>query len=311
MIVFGPVPSRRLGLSLGINNIPPKTCSYSCVYCQIGRTKKMQITRENFYPPEEILSQVAQKMSYVDEAGDRIDYATFVADGEPTLDVNLGKTLDMLKQIGLKTAVISNASLVWQEEVRNALSKADWVSLKVDSVKPDVWKRIDRPYGKLDLSLILKGIKDFSQIYQGEFVTETMLLKDVNDDMESIQQVAEFLSRVNAKTSYISIPIRPPAEKNVFCPDEASINLAYQIFGEKVGRVELLTGYEGNQFSFAGGIEDSLLSITSVHPIREDGIQEMLTKAGAGWEIVNELIKRGKLREIEYNNKKFYLRKFN
>ncbi|MCK4471545.1 MAG: radical SAM protein, partial [Anaerolineae bacterium] len=117
MIAFGPVPSRRLGRSLGINNIPPKICTYSCVYCQLGRTIKMQIKRHAFYEPEKVLQDVHDKVEKVRETGERIDYLTFVPDGEPTLDVNLGREIELLRPLGIKIAVISNGSLIGREDV--------------------------------------------------------------------------------------------------------------------------------------------------------------------------------------------------
>jgi len=108
LLTFGPVPSRRLGQSLGINNIPPKICSYSCVYCQVGRTLHMQAERKAFYKPEEILKAVERKVKDAKNKGEGIDYLTFVPDGEPTLDINLGKEIELLKQLGIKIAVITN-----------------------------------------------------------------------------------------------------------------------------------------------------------------------------------------------------------
>jgi len=125
MIAFGPVPSRRLGRSLGVNNIPPKVCTYSCVYCQVGRTIRMQVERRVFYGPEEILQAARDKVERARESGEPIDYLTFVPDGEPTLDVNLGREIELLRSLGIKIAVITNASLIWREDVREALMKAD------------------------------------------------------------------------------------------------------------------------------------------------------------------------------------------
>ena len=133
MIVFGPVPSRRLGQSLGVNNIPPKTCSYSCVYCQIGRTNRMQIERCEFYKPEDIFRQTGKKIKELKVKGEHLDYITYVADGEPTLDRNLGTEINLLKQFGVKIAVITNTSLLWIDEVKKDLMEADWVSLKIDA----------------------------------------------------------------------------------------------------------------------------------------------------------------------------------
>jgi len=160
-VVYGPVPSRRLGHSMGVNNIPPKTCSYSCIYCQLGNTINMQVERQAYYKPEEIAQAVkkklAQKLAQVRERKEPIDYLTFVSDGEPTLDSNLGKEIELLNSLDIKTAVITNASLIWREDVRQDLQKADWVSLKVDTVNKEVWHKIDRPHKSLNLEEILDG----------------------------------------------------------------------------------------------------------------------------------------------------------
>jgi len=111
-IVYGPVPSRRLGRSLGINNIPPKVCSYSCVYCQLGRTLKLAAEPKSFYRPARIAEQVRAKLERAGEKGEAVDYATFVPDGEPTLDAGLGREIEMVKALGVKVAVITNASLL-------------------------------------------------------------------------------------------------------------------------------------------------------------------------------------------------------
>ena len=121
MLVFGPVPSRRLGRSLGINNIPPKTCTYACVYCQLGRTPRLQIERQTFYSTEDLCDAVTCKLRAARERHEPVDYLTFVPDGEPTLDENLGATIAALKPLGIPIAVITNTSLIWDPAVREAL----------------------------------------------------------------------------------------------------------------------------------------------------------------------------------------------
>jgi wyosine [tRNA(Phe)-imidazoG37] synthetase (radical SAM superfamily) len=309
MIAFGPVPSRRLGRSLGINNIPPKVCTYSCVYCQLGRTIKMQVARRAFYEPEDVLRDVHDKVEKAGEAGEAIDYLTFVPDGEPTLDINLGREIELLRPLGIKIAVISNGSLIGREDVKEDLLGADWVSLKMDSTRREIWRKIDRPYGTLRLASILDGTLKFAQAFRGELVTETMLVEGVNDDDDQIRDVAGFLARLEPATAYLAIPTRPPAEEWVQPPDEEVINRAYQVFSEKVDRVEYLVGYEGNAFAFTGNVEEDLLSITSVHPMREDAVSEFLARAGADWTAVRKLIEQGRLVETGYEGRKFYMRR--
>lgn len=309
MIAFGPIPSRRLGHSLGINNIPPKICTYSCIYCQVGRTLNMQVERKVFYKPEEILQQVENKVKEAKKRGEPIDYLTFVPDGEPTLDLNLGKEIELLKLLGIKIAIITNASLIWKEDVRDDLSKADWVSLKIDALNNDVWCRTNRPHRSLRLGKILKDISEFAHTFNGELATETMLIQAINDNAEELGNIADFIAGLKPDKSYIAIPTRPPTEKWAKPATEHMINMAYQIFKEKFIDVEYLIGYEGNAFAFTGSFEEDLLSITSVHPMREDGVNEFLKKAKADWSVVKKLITEDKLIEIEYEGKKFYMRR--
>jgi len=309
MIAFGPVPSRRLGRSLGVNNIPPKVCTYACIYCQLGRTIKLQVDRRVFYEPGGIFEAVQDKVKRAREIGETIDYFTFVPDGEPTLDVNLGREIELLKPLGIKIAVITNASLIWREDVREALMKADWVSLKVDSTREEVWRRINRPHGTLQLASILDGILEFAKAYRGELATETMLVEGVNDGDDHVREVADFLARLKPARAYLSIPTRPPAEEWVRPPGEEAINRAYQILSKRVDQVEYLIGYEGNAFAFTGSVEEDLLSITAVHPMREEAVSEFLALAGAEWPVVRKLIAQGQLIEMEYDGLKFYMRK--
>ena len=309
MIAFGPVPSRRLGRSLGINNIPPKVCTYSCVYCQLGRTPKMQAERSEFYPPEDIVRAVQDKVSRSRQAGEAIDYLTFVPDGEPTLDLNLGHEIELLRPLGLPIAIITNASLIWREDVREELMGADWVSLKMDAVDGETWRRVNRPHGQLNLASILEGALTFAEHYPGKLVTETMLVVGTNDGEEQVEAVARFLARLQPATAYLSIPTRPPAEAWARAPDEQAVNRAYQILSEAVPDAEYLIGYEGNAFAFTGDVEQDLLSITAVHPMREDAVQAFLARAQAGWPVVQRLVAQEELVEARHNGHTFYLRK--
>jgi wyosine [tRNA(Phe)-imidazoG37] synthetase (radical SAM superfamily) len=308
-LAFGPAPSRRLGRSLGINNIPPKVCPFACVYCQLGRTLKMQLERQAFYEPEEILKAIQEKVNSAEAAGESIDYLTFVPDGEPTLDLNLGREIELLRPLGLPIAIITCAALIWREDVRAELKQTDWVSLKVDAPREEVWRRLNRPYGTLPLSAILEGASEFAAAFDGKLVTETMLVEGVNDSPTLLAETADLVAQWQPDTAYLSIPTRPPAESWVRPPDEAALNRAYQLFSDRVKQVEYLIGYEGNAFACSGNVEDDLLSITAVHPMREEAVSELLTQAGADWSVVRHMIARNQLVEMEYQSRKFYLRK--
>ena len=309
MKAFGPIPSRRLGQSLGINNIPPKVCTYSCVYCQIGKTIKLCTKRQAFYSPDELAREVTEKVDELRKRETSIDYLSFVPDGEPTLDINLGKNIELMRPLDIKIAVLTNASLINLKDVRQDLQKADLVSLKVDAISNKAWLKTDRPHRSLNLQAILQGMLEFRANFGGELITETMLLKGMNDSHEEIKRIAEFLTSLKPQKSYVSIPTRPTAVKGILPASDQALNIAYQVFAETLPHVEYLIGNGGNDFGFSGNIEEDLLGITSVHPMREDAVKEYLKKAGADWKVITSLLKEGSLVQIEYQGENFYLRK--
>jgi wyosine [tRNA(Phe)-imidazoG37] synthetase (radical SAM superfamily) len=308
-IIFGPVPSRRLGRSIGINNIPYKVCSYSCAYCQVGKAVKMQVERQEFYLPDEIIEQVKQKLNSL-AAKDFPDYLTIVPDGEPTLDIHLGELITKLKTFNLPVAVITNSSLINLKDVQADLLLADYVSIKVDTLNTDLWKKVNKPHKNLDLDAILAGVLQFSETFRGKLVTETMLLKNINDGEDVLELLAQFLYHIGPEVAYIAIPTRPPAFEGIFPANEAAVTLAYEIFARHNITTELLTGYEGNAFASSGNFADDILSITAVHPMRKDAVIELMAKANATPEILDKLISDGFIEKLGFNNQEYYLRKF-
>jgi len=309
-MVFGPVPSRRLGMSLGINNIPAKVCTYACIYCQVGPTTMMTRNRDEFYNPQKVAKAAQKKVAKALESGVQTDYLTFVPDGEPTLDINLGKTIDLLKPLGIPIGVISNSSLMWREDVREALAKADWVSLKVDAMEARTWRKINRPEAYLQHFSIQGGMREFAKHYSGELVTETMLIKDLNESDDHLRDLADFIAELEPHKAYIGIPIRPPLEKWAHRPDEDRLNRAFQIYSDKLPKVEYLIGYEGNAFAYTGDAQKDLLSITAVHPMRRSAVEKLLSKAGEPWELVDHLIAAGDIKEAMHEGHAYYLRTF-
>jgi wyosine [tRNA(Phe)-imidazoG37] synthetase (radical SAM superfamily) len=307
---FGPVPSRRLGRSLGINNIPAKICSYSCVYCQVGKTTDIAIKRQRFYNPRDVFEQVERKVKEADLKGEKIDYLTFVPDGEPTLDLNLGKEIFLLKEISLPKTVLTNASLLWLNEVREDLLNADYVSLKIDAVNENLWKRKNRPHKDLQLDTILEGITDFAGQFRGTLVSETMLIDGVENRYDC-EKIADFLNCLKKlDKAYIAIPTRPPAERWVKPAKEEDVNTAFQVFSKKLGtnRVEYLIGYEGNAFACTGNVVDDLLAIMAVHPMRGEAVEEFLRKADSNWAVLESLLREGRLVKLLYEGNEYYMR---
>lgn len=308
MIVFGPVPSRRLGQSLGVNNIPPKVCSYSCVYCQVGVTDKPETQPRAFYPPERVATEVHERVGNLRERGETIDYITFVPDGEPTLDIHLADTIDLLKPIGLPVAVISNGSLLWQPEVRERLAHADWISLKLDAADEATWRKVNRPADDLVLDRVLEGMHAFLTGFNGFLATETMLVAGINDAEEQVSAIAEAVASLKPNKAYFAVPTRPTAESGTQGPDPEAYACAIRAFKSKVSEVEELTDYVAGAFGFSGDAETDILSITAVHPMSEADVAVFLTKAGAKFDLADALVVRGLLKRVRHGDQTFYVR---
>jgi len=244
---------------------------------------------------------------------ENIDYITFVPNGEPTLDINLGREIvGIRREVNVPIAVLTNASLFFLEDVRNDLYEADSVSVKLDAYSEEVFRKINRPHPKLKLSEVLNGILSFSKNFKGKLVTETMVVKGVNDSLSEMEKVAKFVSKLKPHRAYIAIPTRPPAEKWVEQPSEQKLFEIYRVFEKHfAGKTEFLIGYEGETF----GIDrenpiESILAITSVHPMRIDYVEKLLEKVGLdSKETLSKLIDEGKIVILEYGNYKFIMRK--
>lgn len=307
-LVFGPVPSRRLGRSLGINNVPPKTCTYACVYCQVGPSPAKEVAPRSFYSPVDVARAVSARVEDLKAAGDPIDYITFVPDGEPTLDAGLAEEIDLLRPLDIKIAVITNATLLWRQDVRATLRLADWVSVKVDATDEATWRHINHPHEALELDRVLEGIAAFSQEYCGDLTTETMLVSGINDGDECIKEVANMIAELDITTSYVSVPTRPPAVRGVRPPSLTKLNGAYQILSRRLDQVEMLIGYEGDEFTSTGDVVQDLLSICAVHPMRRSAVERLLTHTSSGWNTVESLLADGRLIEVVFEGHHYYLR---
>jgi wyosine [tRNA(Phe)-imidazoG37] synthetase (radical SAM superfamily) len=252
---------------------------------------------------------VTERLRVLRERGESVDCLTFVPDGEPTLDLNLAAEIAGLRPLGLRIAVISNGSLGWRDDVRAALARADWVSLKVDTIDEVLWRRINRPHPALRLDVVLDGMRRFAAQHGGELATETMLVEGVNDHDASIEGVAAFLEGLAPRVAYLAVPTRPPAEPWVLPPGEEAVNRAYQHLAARLPRVELLTEFEGTAFGSTGDPAGDLLATTAVHPMREDAVLALLARAGAGRLLLDRLLAEDRLRAVRYRDHTFYVRR--
>lgn len=310
MITFGPIPSRRLGKSLGINNIvSPKTCSYGCIYCQVGKTLKKSVVRRSFFEPELIYNKAVQHLESLDR-NDYPDYLTFVSNGEPVLDINIGKSIVLLKKLGIPVAVITNASLLYDKSAREDLYMADWISLKMDASENRTWQKINRPSTKLKYRKHIDSILLFADEYKGKLHTETMIVDGLNDTIKNFSELAKIIKIINPLKAYLSVPTRPPAEPNVKAPGIEKLNLAWQFYTRMNINTEFLTAFEGTETGFTGNIYEDILNITSVHPLREDSLLQLLEKDDASFSVVESLICQKLIKSVFYEGQRFYLREY-
>ncbi len=206
--VFGPVPSRRLGRSLGVDLVPHKTCPYDCLYCQIGRTTAHSAERREFVPVEGVLEEVRRKLA----AGARPDYVTLSGSGEPTLHSRLGELVDGLKRLGAPVALITNGSLLWDEEVAAAAARADLVCPSLDAGGPETWERVNRPAPGITFEKVLGGLVAFRDRFPGQLWLEVLLLAGVTDSDEEVRAIAACAARVRPEEVQLGTVVRPPAD---------------------------------------------------------------------------------------------------
>jgi wyosine [tRNA(Phe)-imidazoG37] synthetase (radical SAM superfamily) len=305
MIAFGPIPSRRLGRSLGINHIPPKSCTYSCTYCQVGRSTDLTTVRREFYQPAHVVADVTAHVQQLQERGEAIDWLSFVPDGEPTLDVHLGRHLELLRPLGIPMAVITNGTLLGRPDVRLELAAADWVCVKVDAVEDAAWNRLDRPHLSLRLDEVLDGIRTFAAGYRGELATDTMLVAGVYDSAAHLERLAGFVAALRPRRAFLSVPTRPPAVSGVRPPAGDVLKLACDILSACIPVVERLFGEHDGELASTGDAAGDLLRIAAVHPVQRAAAVELLARAGAPAGLLERMLAVGLIREVSYGGRQF------
>jgi len=208
--VFGPVPSRRLGRSLGIDLVPLKTCTYDCIYCQLGRTTHQTLERRPYVAGKRVIQQLQEKLRGLSSPP---DYITFSGSGEPTLNSEIGWVIKEIKKLTeIPIAVLTNGSLLRLEPVRKALLPADLVIPSLDSGTPYLFRFINRPHPSLHFSQILRGLREFCSEYSGQVWLEVMLCGGFNDDPKEIHRLREEIEGIGPDKIQLNTVIRPPAE---------------------------------------------------------------------------------------------------
>jgi wyosine [tRNA(Phe)-imidazoG37] synthetase (radical SAM superfamily) len=306
-IVYGPINSRRFGNVIGINNVLCKTCTYNCIYCQCGIMNRCSTNRDMCQSPYELYFFVKKKLSEIKAKEYKINYLHFLANGEPTLDINLWKEISLLREFGYKIAVTTNSSLIWNDDVKENLNYADHVSVKIDTVNESSWRKINRPHLRLNLDVILREITEFAKSYRGVLTTDTMLIRDYNDNEEEITAIGNFLNSIKREKSYFTIPVRPVSGNRSLIPQKETLEKLRVVIKDKVANYELLCCPDNDFVIPAGNPEEELLGILTIRPVEERTVDNFLELNGGDKKVFEELITKGLIQKVIYEGKYFYV----
>ena len=303
--VFGPVPSRRLGQSLGIDTIPLKTCNWNCVYCQLGRTQPLVNERKEYYPSYEILTEVRDALE-AHQPGE-INWVTFVGSGEPLLHANMGWLIRQVKGITeLPVAVITNGSLLYLPEVRQELAAADAVLPSLDAGTAELYRQINRPHPEITYERLVEGLVTFREEYRGKLWVEVMLVRGLNDAPQALWDIAKVLQKIMPDAVHINLPTRPPAETWVQPPHEESLMQAMAILGNIA---EVVHPAEGS-FDLGGydNPVDAILAIITRHPMRQEELERALSRWAPGQvrQVLSDLEASGRAQVVERYGVRFW-----
>ncbi len=226
---YGPVPSRRLGMSLGVDIVPPKICTLDCVYCQLGRTTKSSVVREDFVDISAVLAEIKAKL----DAGLKADYITLGGSGEPTLNSRLGDLIDGIHRLtDIPVAVLTNGTLFYRQDVRSECAKADMVAPSLDAGDEATFEAVNRPNRDITIEKLVSGLEQFRKEYSGQIWLEVFLIAGVNTDAEQVELIKGLIERIHPDKIHLNTAVRPPAEPNVRAvPREVLDRIARQIGG--------------------------------------------------------------------------------
>ncbi len=303
--VYGPVPSRRLGRSLGIDPIPSKTCNYQCIYCQLGKTTKFTNERKDFYPKEEIYKELEESIK---QNTGKFDFITFVGSGEPTLCKSLGNLILKAKKISKKPiCVITNGSLLYKDDVKDDLIFSDVVLPTLDAGDEKLFIKINRPHPSIRYEKMIQGYIDFRKEFSGNFWIEIMVMKGINDSKEELLKIKKKIDLIQPDRIDVNVPIRPPTESWVKIPDQDIIPILNDVFGD----YNNINFPEQGTFSvFGSNFEVELKTLLERHPMRLEQILETFSSNKFNEQDLlhqlNILLSQNKIKKVIYNNQTFW-----
>lgn len=260
--VYGPVPSRRLGLSLGVDIVPLKTCTFNCVYCQLGETRRSAVRRGRYFSETDILAQVRQ----VVERNPQINHITFSGSGEPTLNSAIGALIRKIKAMtDIPVAVLTNGSLLNRRPVRRALAAADIVIPSLDAARNSSFRRINRPHPPRKIETVIRGLEAFRREFKGLVWLEVMLVKGINDSPADIQALKKAIARINPDRVQLNTVVRPPAEKWASPLSRRALEVIRKELGSKA---EVVAEFRRRRRLPAGqDLRESILAMAERRPV--------------------------------------------
>jgi wyosine [tRNA(Phe)-imidazoG37] synthetase (radical SAM superfamily) len=291
--LFGPVPSRRLGHSLGMDLVPFKTCSYDCIYCQLGRTTEKTVTRREYVPVDEMIRELERKLK---EPG-KIDYVTLAGSGEPTLYSGLGEVVKAAKKMtDIPVAVLTNGSLLWDDAVQKSLAEADLVVPSLDAGSADLFRYVNRPCAALSFHQVVEGIIDFCSAHREKIWLEVFLLAGVNGTKKEIRKFNAIIRKINPAKVQLNTVTRPPAEQFALeMPSESLRELADRLDGP----VEIISDFDrplADATEASGGMEHEVVALLGRRPCSVNDIAGSLNlRPQEVIKYLDALEKRGRL----------------
>lgn len=302
--IFGPVPSRRLGMSLGVDVVPFKTCSFDCIYCQLGATTDKSVQRRSYVPKEDVLKELRDVL---ENESKRIDFITFSGSGEPTLNSDLGEMIGRVKTFSrVPVAVLTNGSLLYRDDVRKELSSADLVVPSLDAVTEKTFEKINRQHESLTAKLIIEGLRKFTQEFEGRIWLEIMLVKGVNDNPEELRQMADLARSLKVDKIHLNTVVRPPTEEFSLAVTAEEISEIASMFDS---RAEVIVDFGKlvKHETRDGDIEDQIASLLKRRPCTVDDISDSLgIHRNEVIKYVNHLTSKGSVRRVKHGDKWYY-----
>lgn len=301
--IFGPVASRRLGRSLGIDLVPYKTCSFDCLYCELGTTTHLTLERKTYSDPQEIIDELK---GYLKKLALQPDYITLGGSGEPTLHDHLGKIIAEIKKLtSIPVAVLTNSSLLYRDDVKEALLRADVILPSLDTVSPSLFASLNRPHPALNVKKIIQGLIDFRKLFTGQIWLEILFCRGVNDSQEEVMRLQEVIREINPDKIQLNTLDRPPAEDSVFPLGREELERIKRFFGEKA---EIITGSppEDAQGNIAGR-KKLVYNLVKRRPCTFDEISLTLgIPKMALMDLIEVLENEGKVSHRLHNNQVYY-----